>query len=213
MGFSSDYVTARHRFREAAERLGWMCHAYSTGTAGLHGEDLTIDVATSLPTQTDRALVISSGLHGVEGHFGSAIQEELLERWKRDSGVPRAVRCVLVHALNPYGFAWSRRFDDDNIDLNRNILTEAMPYTGSTDDYRRFNRLLNPRHAPSGWDFFCARALWAMVIHGTPALKQALATGQYDFPKGLFFGGRGPSRTRKLLQQHMKSWIGNPPRQ
>ena len=209
MSFSSDYVTARQRFREAAERLGWICHPYSTGTAGLHGEDLTIDVATSLPTQTDCVLVVSSGLHGVEGHFGSAIQVALLERWERGSGPPAAVRCVFVHALNPYGFAWSRRFDNDNIDPNRNFLHEATQYTGSTEGYRRFDRLLNPRRALSRWDLFYLRALWAIAIHGKPSLKQALVTGQYDFPKGLFFGGRGPSRTQKMLQQHMKSWIGN----
>src|SRR4029079_4941431 len=44
--------------------------------------------------------------------------------------------------------------------------------------------------------------------HGKPALKQALVTGQYEFPKGLFFGGRGPSRTKEIVQQYFKSWIG-----
>jgi hypothetical protein len=42
-----------------------------------------------------------------------------------------------------------------------------------------------------------------------PALKQALVGGQHDFPKGLFFAGSGPCRTREIVERSMKGWIGN----
>jgi hypothetical protein len=209
MTFSSDYFTARKWFREAAERLGWASHAYPIGITGPQGEDLTIDVAASSPAGTDCVLVLSSGLHGVEGFFGSAVQLALLERWEHESGLPVGVRCVLLHGLNPFGFAWSRRFDADNIDPNRNFLLEGEEYSGGSTRYARFNTLLNPERPPSRWDLFHLRALGAVVRHGKPALKQALVTGQYDFPKVLFFGGRGPSRTKTIVQQHLKSWIGS----
>src|SRR2546425_1892118 len=35
------------------------------------------------------------------------------------------------------------------------------------------------------------RAVCLMVRHGMPALKQAVVGGQYEYPKGLFFGGKG----------------------
>src|SRR5580765_4989856 len=79
--FSVDYATARHRFREAATRLGCETHAYPIGGHGPHGEDLTIDVAITPGSRPDRALVISSGIHGVEGFFGSAVQLAALEEW------------------------------------------------------------------------------------------------------------------------------------
>lgn len=41
-----------------------------------------------------------------------------------------------------------------------------------------------------------------------PALKQAVAGGQYDFPKGLFFGGHAPSQTVCILSDHLSQWIG-----
>ena len=209
MTFSPDYVTARRRFREAVERLGWTWHAYSIGSTGPQGEDLTVDVAFSSPPETRRVLVISSGLHGVEGFLGSAVQLALLERWKRQAGPPAGLCCVLLHALNPYGFAWSRRFDANNVDLNRNFLLEGLEYRGGSEGYAPFDGLFNPQRPPSRWDLFYLKALWLIARHGKPALKQAIVAGQYDFPKGLFFGGKGPSRTKEILQKHMKSWIGS----
>jgi hypothetical protein len=44
--------------------------------------------------------------------------------------------------------------------------------------------------------------------HGLPALKQALVIGQYDFPKGIFFGGHRPCGTHRALRQLLRSWIG-----
>ena len=34
----------------------------------------------------------------------------------------------MVHAINPHGFAWSRRVTEDNVDLNRNFVDHAQPY-------------------------------------------------------------------------------------
>src|SRR5262245_45284214 len=105
--FSPDYATARERFRQAASRLGWTLEAHSIGVAGPDGDDLTIDVACSVNGGVGKTLVVSSGIHGVEGFFGSAVQVGLLERWA--SATAPQVRCVFLHGLNPFGFAWLRR--------------------------------------------------------------------------------------------------------
>jgi hypothetical protein len=41
------------------------------------------------------------------------------------------------------------------------------------------------------------------------ALRSALVTGQYDFPQGLFFGGKGSSATSDLVSRHLPSWLGH----
>jgi len=210
MTFSPDYETARTRFRQAADRVGWSVESYPIGSSGPGGDTLTIDVAVSSPAQKDCVMVLSSGLHGVEGFFGSAVQVAFLQRWQRESGPAADIRYVLIHGLNPFGFAWIRRFDADNIDPNRNFLFEGEKYSGGSAKYVSFNALLNPARPPHGWDpVFYVKALWAIARHGLPALKQALVTGQYDFPQGLFFGGKGPSRTKEIVQQHFNSWLGN----
>ena len=206
--FPSDYLTSRTRFRAAADQLGWSRQAHHVGGAGPQGEDLTIDAAISPDSEADRVLVVSSGLHGVEGPFGAAVQLAAMDAWARTERPPAGVRCVFLHALNPYGFAWGRHFDADNVDPNRNFLLPGEPYSGSPKGYKDFHALLNPQGPPSHWDFFPIRAWWLKQRYGLPALKQALVIGQYEYPKGIFFGGQGPCRTHMALRERLPEWIG-----
>jgi hypothetical protein len=208
MMFPPNYLTSRTRFREAAERLGWSLSAHPLGGTGPQGEELSIDAAISPNADVDRVLVVSSGLHGVEAPFGAAVQLAAMDRWKNDARPPEGVRCVFVHALNPYGFAWGRRFDAQNIDPNRNFLLPGESYSGSPDGYKDFDALLNPKQPPSRWDFFPVRAWWLVQRYGLPALKQALVVGQYEYPQGIFFGGHGPCATHVALGQRLREWIG-----
>ena len=128
--FSADYVTARRRIREAASRLGCETQAYSIGARGPHDEDLTIDVVITPGINRDRTLVLSSGIHGVEGFFGSAVQLDVLEDWIRSKRSLPAVRCLLLHGLNPFGFAWRRRGQRDQ------RRSQPKPVAGGRSLYR-----------------------------------------------------------------------------
>jgi hypothetical protein len=203
--FSPDYFTARDRFRAGIQRLGWILERHPIATRGPNGEELTIDVGFSSTLPAERMVVLSSGLHGVEGLFGSAIQAALLDQWV-EAGPP-TVRCVLLHGLNPYGFAWRRRFDERNVDPNRNFLLPGEPYAGAPAGYAALNALLNPQRPPSSWEPFTLKALWQIARHGRPALKQAIAAGQYEFPQGLFYGGAEPSESHRILADHLPRWL------
>ncbi len=208
--FSPDYIAARDRFRALAAARGFLLEAYSIGREGPSGEDLTIDAAILGDERPERAVVVSSGLHGVEGFFGSAVQTALLEGELAEGwSPPLGSALVLLHALDPYGVAWIRRFNEDNVDLNRNFLVDGEAYQGSPVHYAELNGLLNPEGAPGGLDLFWPRALWAILRHGMPEMKQAVAGGQYDYPRGLFFGGHEPSRTQRILAKHLPRWIGD----
>lgn len=195
--FSPDYATARQRFREAAERLRWRLEQWPIEAAGPSGEQLTIDVACSNQADSSRALVITSGLHGVEGILGSALQVDLLRNWARQT--PPPVRCLFLHGLNPFGFAWLRRFDEQNIDPNRNFLLAGQAYEGAPPGYAELDGLLNPRYPPSRWDAFLPRAAYVRLRRGSAAVRQAVAAGQYEFPQGLFYGGAEPGTAHRLL--------------
>src|SRR3954470_21464543 len=117
--FSPDYVTARSRFREKTVLAGGRLELLELGAKGPLEEDLTIDIAWFGSKTPRRIFVHSSGLHGVEAFAGSAIQLQWL-----DEGIPAPpdeTAIVLVHALNPWGMAWLRRFNENNVDLNRNF--------------------------------------------------------------------------------------------
>lgn len=203
--FSSDYVAARKRFREAVSRLGWQLESHPIGCVGPGGEELTIDVGYSSASDPRRVLVTSSGVHGVEGFFGSAVQVTLLEEWA--SAIPPSTKCLFLHGLNPFGFAWLRRFDENNVDPNRNFLLRGDRFEGAPEGYARLDAFLNPRRPPSRWEPFVLKALGLIAKHGTPTLRQAIAGGQYSYPRGLFFGGEGPSRMQRLLEEHLPRWL------
>lgn len=207
--FSSDYATARQRFRVAAHGVGAELAHHPIDERGPDGEALTIDVASMGARTPERAVVVSSGLHGVEGFVGSAIQLAWLRRLGDGAvTIPADTRVVLLHGLNPYGFAWRRRVNERNVDLNRNFLNTGESYRGVPPGYELVHGLLNPPGPPGRLDAFPFRAGWAICRHGLRTLATAVAAGQYDHPDGLFFGGLEPEEATRLLQAHYDHWIG-----
>lgn len=205
--FSVDYASARARFRAAAAARGFDLEAIPIGPHGPGGEELTIDVARLGSDRPVRAVIASSGLHGVEGFFGSAVQVALLEHGLKDWSPPADSAVILIHALDPYGFAWLRRFDERNVDLNRNFLVNGDVYRGAPERYVELDGLLNPKCSPYRLDPFLIRAAVAVLRHGMGELKQAVAGGQYDFPKGLFFGGHEPANVQRILARALPQWL------
>jgi Protein of unknown function (DUF2817) len=205
--FPPDYASARGWFRAAATSLGWTLHAHTIPGTGPSGEELSIDAANSPHSDASKVVVVSSGLHGVEAPFGSAVQLAMFERFA-SAPPPPGLRFVFLHALNPWGYAWGRRVDADNVDPNRNFLLPGEEYQGSPEGYRHFDALLNPRSPLGRFDLFVPKAWLAVARFGVPALRQALVGGQYDYPQGVFFGGHRPSATHLGLQQRLRGWIG-----
>lgn len=203
--FAATYVEARGKFRAAAEAIP--ADLFSYPVAAAHCEDLTIDVAVLGPSDGP-AVVISSGVHGVEGFLGSAVQVALLTQLKA-TGLPGDFRYVLIHGVNPYGFSQLRRFNEENIDLNRNFLLDADAYRGSPAGYAKLDRILNPTTPPSKFDPFRLTAFGGILRYGMQALKQAIAGGQYEYPRGIFFGGRGPAESTRVIAAHCAEWIAD----
>src|SRR5204862_4906486 len=105
--------------------------------------DLTIDAAVFGAGRPRRVVLVTSGLHGVEGFVGSAVQAALLEDAFTSWQPPAGAAVVLLHALDPFGFDQLRRTNADNIDLNRNFLRPGEAYAGSPPGYAALDPLLN----------------------------------------------------------------------
>ncbi len=180
---------------------------------GLSGEPMITSVALKAPPSgggvgtRSRALVISSGLHGVEGFYGTAVQLQLLQHY-RLNGAPDC-KVVLLHALNPYGYSHLRRVDHRNRDLNRNFLLDDQRFQGAAKLYAQLDGFLNPKCPPSRWEPFELKALRQVMRYGSGPIQAAVAEGQYDFPRGLFFGGNEPSELSIWLRARLPDWIGD----
>jgi len=206
--FSPDYLAARARFRSSALARGAHLEHHPLDALGPDGEDLSIDMARLGSPDAARVVVVSSGLHGIEGFVGSAVQaavlEEALGNWR-----PRQDAClVLLHALNPWGMAWGRRVNESNVDLNRNFLLPDQSWRGLPAGYGEVDALLNPRTPPSRFDPFRPRAWLHGLKRGAAPIQSLAAQGQYDRARGLFFGGSAPSPTGVLLREQLQRWFG-----
>ncbi len=78
------------------------------------------------PAEPESLLLLISGTHGVEGLAGSGCQVGVLLD-ELHGALPAGGGALLIHALNPHGFAWLRRGNEHNIDLNRNGLDFRGP--------------------------------------------------------------------------------------
>lgn len=201
--FSPDYLSARERFRAAARAAGASLEALALEARGPREEELTIDIARLGASGAQRVLLHTSGLHGVEAYAGSAIQ---LAALAAPPAPPPGCALILVHVLNPYGMAWLRRANENNVDLNRNFIVPGERREGAAPLYARLDPLLNP-DSPPGADGFLLRLAAFAARHGPRAVKQAIAEGQYEFPRGLFYGGSalepGPRLYLDWLQRNV----------
>jgi len=198
--FSDNYTEARARFIESLQKQGAQHHSYPVGSAG--GESLTIDVGIIGP-ESAPCVLTSCGVHGIEGYFGSAVQLAMLDN--QVEVLRENIKYVFVHAVNPFGMSQLRRFTENNVDLNRNFLAPGQ-FNGVAPAYKSLHGLLNPESPPHRFEPFKLKALSAIVRYGLPALKEAVACGQYEYPKGIFYGGDSPCESTRVVMQHCKQW-------
>lgn len=202
--FSPDYASARERFRAAAARAGATTVSYVLPDhQGPAGETLSLDIATLGAADAQSALLVIAGTHGVEGLAGSGCLVGLLEDRLREA-LPAAGCLILLHAINPYGFAWLRRVTEDGVDLNRNCVDFSGPLP-SSQAYEGVHEWL----VPKAWEGEIRQAADAALAahaqkHGMAALQAAVSGGQYTRPGGLFYGGVRETWSARMLTRTLR---------
>ena len=201
--FAATYAQARERFLAAAGARGLDVESHVHPSArGPAGESLAIDVAVLGHAKSRAALVITSGTHGAEGFCGSGCQVGLVADDAFVAAVKRrGVAVVLVHALNPFGFAHVSRTTEENVDLNRNLRDFARPQRNEA--YLEVHDFIVPAAWPPSRENE-ARIGEYVARRGAPALQQAITGGQTDRRDGLFFGGSGPAWSQDVLRDVLR---------
>jgi Protein of unknown function (DUF2817) len=199
--FPADYDEARRRFLSAAETRGAALSSRPIAARGRRGEELALDLAYLGPEAPARLLVVSSGIHGVEGFAGSAIQQQLLREQLTGLGLPRDAGVLLLHAVNPYGFANARRVNESNVDLNRNFLRHPQEHAPNPD-YDTLYAAINPERLDEESDAASRSALLGFAQrHGFPRLQEVLSRGQYAHPLGVYYGGAREEESARALRE------------
>jgi hypothetical protein len=197
--FPGNYRQGRAAFLQACEAndLGITTRVLPDAK-GPDGHALYLDTTVIGERDAKSAVLLISGTHGVEGFFGSGAQTALL-RGGLAKRAKKGVKFVLLHALNPFGFAWNRRVNEQNADVNRNFVNHAKP--PANRDYDKLVDAISPRSiAKDEYSQANARLREYALAHGDFALQEAISAGQYKHPHGIYFGGPAESWSAQMLK-------------
>jgi hypothetical protein len=206
--FSSTYSEAREKFVAAARDAGAALERFDNPAQGPAGVSLSTDVAWLGPRDASRVLVTLSGTHGAEGFCGSGVQVGGF-RSGRAQRLPADTALLQIHAVNPYGFAWLRRTNEDNVDLNRNYVDFDRPLP-INEGYSKYRDLI----CPDQWSDRVAQEttdeIERLAAELPPmAMQTAISAGQYVDPDGLFYGGQRPSWSRRTSETIMDKYLSS----
>lgn len=202
------YQAARDCFLSLATPTAVSLDSHLHPINGPDGE-IAMDIAYFGNPAAKSVLVLSSGTHGVEGYCGSFIQCELLRRGIVDK-LPSDFCLIMVHGVNPYGFAWRRRVNEDNIDLNRNFIDHGAR-TQTNAGYAELAFCLEP----TSWTESDRAMMWQQIFevanqhHDEPGWQgMAITSGQTTFPNGVFYAGQAASWSNLRIRQFVETLKG-----
>lgn len=159
--------------------------------------------------KTDKLLVLFSGTHGIEAFVGSAVQRWLVDQPYVQSR--ESVNILMVHGLNVYGFKNKRRVNEDNIDLNRNFITNRSTFKSDDSSYKNLYDYLNPESSATYGFISNIKFMWTAVIkmvrYGLENLRNSVLCGQYTYPQGLYFGGNMVAKQWDLINQLIDKYV------
>jgi hypothetical protein len=197
--FVESYREARHAFRVAIQMLDGRLESAVIPGKGVQGEELTIDWAVIGPAGASNTLLSISGVHGAEGHAGSAAQRAFATVLD-----PRELsddcNVVMIHALNPWGMSHGHRVDADNVDLSRNF-GDFDAALRLNPDYARIHDIVCPDRWDDGLLGRVAALFQSLTSElGAAAALTAFTGGQHSHPDGVGFGGVRPSPSHQLFK-------------
>ena len=210
--FQESYVDCRKHFLDEANKIKHLFKDVQISHLNIEtstDSDLFIDYCY-IPAQKSfkRLLILTSGVHGVEGFVGSAVQQMFLKELVKENSLDE-LGLLIIHGINPYGFKYKRRVTENNVDLNRNCSTDNSLFESVNKGYNELNTFLNQKQKVNltsfGHFFFQLNAVQKIIKYSMSTLRQAIMQGQYQYEKGVYFGGKALEPSLKavtpLIQQ------------
>lgn len=198
--FFDTYDEVREHLAELSAGLGAESHSHAIDEA----DGLYID-SFYLPAAADKTnlIVLTTGVHGIEGYIGSVMLDvfftEIYPQLDDDTGV------LTIANVNPYGMKYMRRYNENNVDLNRNFILDWESFDLSVNDkYPLVESFLGPTGK-------IGNALWHeagfylslgknAINPGADTISDALLGGQYEYPEGVYYGGTGDEASTVYLK-------------
>ena len=199
--FYNSYEEIRAHLGELTKELGVEISSYAVDEE----DGLYID-SFYLPSTGDKTnlIVLTTGVHGMEGYIGATMLDVFFQDVyptldPADTGV------LVVANVNPYGMKYFRRYNENNVDLNRNFILDWDSFDlASNTEYPKVDTFLGPTGKIGNglWHevgFYLSLAKTA-VTEGADTVSDALLTGQYEYPQGVYYGGNGDEASTVYLK-------------
>ena len=169
-------------------------------------DDLYIDnIYLPANKEKENLIVLTTGVHGMEGYIGSVMLDVFFEEIYPQLDTDTTGVQVIAN-VNPYGMKYMRRYNENNVDLNRNFILdwEGFDYS-SNKDYPEVKNFLQPEGEIKNafWHevgFYLSLAKEA-ITKGADKVSDALLTGQYEYPQGVYFGGTKDEKSTAYLKE------------
>ena len=209
--FLTDYDSVRSHLQELSADLGAEVYSYAIDEK----DGLYID-SFYLPSAAEKRnlVVLTTGVHGIEGYIGSV----MLDVFFREvyPTLDRETTGILVVAnVNPYGMKYMRRYNENNVDLNRNFILDWSDFDlSSNKEYPKVDKFLGPTGK-------IGNALWhevgfylslgkTAITDGADTISDALLTGQYEYPQGVYYGGTEDQASTVFLKDVFGQCLDSP---
>lgn len=192
--YSDSFYTSYEDIRSHLQQLSGALGAESYSHAIDENDGLYIDTFY-LPASEEQTnlVVLTTGVHGIEGYIGSVMLDVFFGEVyptldTGDTGV------LVVANVNPYGMKYMRRYNENNVDLNRNFILDWDSFDLATNkEYPKVDTFLGPtgKIGNALWHevgFYLSLAKTA-ITDGADTISNALLGGQYEYPQGVYYGG------------------------
>lgn len=206
--YSENWYDATEKFYKNASKVGNLRWCVS--------DNAQYDIPYVLIGNGPHRVVINSGVHGIEGYFGSAAQNMFLTQIapKFDNNILDNYTVVLIHVINGWGMQNRMRevrdfaHDGALVDLNRNFGI----------DFSQSNKLpANPKYdlahdllLSKPDDVHKKNAIKAFRnAHINDGVWAAISNGQYVHPYGLFYGGAATMIENKMTMHIYDAIMSN----
>ncbi|QHA90799.1 M14 family metallopeptidase [Bacillus sp. N1-1] len=204
--FAKNYDESRVTFRSHLEKIQkkWPEATLTTKAIGKE-ENNTIDMIYSEAlTSNDQVIFFTTGEHGIEGYAGAAVIQLFVENYLDQIDASKTGIC-LIHAINPWGMRHFRRVTENNVDLNRNYFYDENSVRRDVNkNYAKESDLFLPDGKISDLKEekhkLYAQLIKGLAKEGYAGLKKAKGMGQFEFERGVYYGGSRAEESAVFLK-------------
>lgn len=199
--FSDNYEEGRIKFHEICKANNYEIKSFiHPDLKSEKGLDLAIDVVWIGNENASKVLWLSCGTHGLEAAAGAATIMQFLAK-SPDNIIGDDFAIIIVFSINPYGWAYSNRGNENGIDLNRNYLDHSKPHPNNEAYKDLHDAVKETIPTDDELDGFIKKFYEIGVKKGFNHIVNGITAGQYSYDDGLSFGGNELSWSCSILNQ------------